>query len=295
MSISLELSPLQLAVEYTRTDMFGTGPLVGVDERSHMPDPIVSCGWLSEALGDVTVVDVRREWHYEDSPHVPGAVNVPFEEFRDPTDETEGKLSTAASFAELLGAVGVESDDRIVAYDDDCGVYASRFLVTAEVFGHDVDRLHLLDGDIHAWERDHAVTTAEPTVEPSDYACARTGDGPLVDAATLEDALDGDAVVVDTRDPIEYDTVHLPGAVNVQWRDLVDDESRTIRPQDELRDVLAGVGVTMDRPVRLYCNTARRLSFLYVILRHLGHDDVAFYEGGIDTWADYGGPVESSS
>jgi rhodanese-related sulfurtransferase len=29
-------------------------------------------------------------------------------------------------------------------------------------------------------------------------------------------------------------------------------------------------------------------------LRDLGYEDVAFYEGGIDAWADYGGPVETS-
>jgi len=29
-------------------------------------------------------------------------------------------------------------------------------------------------------------------------------------------------------------------------------------------------------------------------LQELGHEDVGFYEGGIDAWADYGGPVATS-
>jgi len=259
-----------------------------------MPDIFIPPDDLANRRTDVTVVDVRREGEYADR-HVPGAVHVPFGKFRDSTDETNGKLPTAEGFASLLGEAGIAPDDRLVADDGDLGVYASRFLVTAEVFGHDIERLHLLDGDIETWAGTRETTAAVPDRSATDYTCRRDPDGPLVSAAELEDALDGDAVVVDTRDPIEYDTVHLPGAVNFQWRDLVDEERRRLAPREERERILAADGMALDSPVRLYCNTARRLSFVYAVLRDLGHDDVRFYEGGIDAWADYGGPVETST
>lgn len=241
-----------------------------------------------------TVVDVRREGEYADG-HVPGAVHVPFEQFRDPSDRTEGTLPTPAAFASLLSGAGIAPDDRIVAYDGGCGVYASRFLVTAEVLGHEADRLRLLDGDIEAWARTHETTSAVLETPETNYACRRLDGGPLISAAELEDALDGDAVVVDTRDPIEYDTVHLPGAVNVQWRALVDGETRRLKPREETAAILETDGLVPGRPIRLYCNTARRLSFVYAVLCELGYNDVAFYEGGIDAWAAYGGPVETTA
>lgn len=262
-----------------------------------MSDVFVSPARLADALADetVAVVDVRRPDAYREG-HVPSAANVPFDEFRSPTDETPGKLPTAETFAGLLADAGISPDDRIVAYDDEFGVYASRFLVTAEVFGHDLERMHVLDGGYSAW-RDGASrteSTATPTVEPADYACGR-GDGPLVTAADLEAALESDAVIVDTRDRLEYETVHLPGAVNFRWRDLVDEERGRLESTDRCREILAEHGIERDRPVRLYCNTARRLSFVYAVLRELDHDDVAFYEGGIDAWAQYGGPVETTT
>lgn len=260
-----------------------------------MPPSIVSNEWLSTHLDDVVVVDVRREWEYDETPHIPGAVNIPYQEFRDPTDDTAGKLPTADSLGRLLGGAGIDGSDDIVAYDDEFGVYASRFLVTAEVFGHDFGRLHLLDGDLTGWDRDYDTSMAVRSPTPTEYTCALEGDSPIVEASELEAALDTDAVIVDTRDVIEYETVHLPGAVNLQWRTLVDEDARTLRPPDELLDVFAADGMPMERPVPLYCNTARRLSFCYLILRHLGHEDVAFYEGGIDTWAEYGGPVETTT
>ena len=38
----------------------------------------------------------------------------------------------------------------------------------------------------------------------------------------------------------------------------------------------------------LYCNTARRISHTYVVLRHLGYGDVAFYEGSLTEWEEAG-------
>jgi len=255
-------------------------------------DVFVSPAWVGNNHQDVTVVDVRREWEYEEG-HLPEAVNVPFEAFRDPTDETPGKLPTAREFASLLGEAGIGADDRVVAYDDEFGVYASRLLVTALVFGHDPDRLHLLDGDLQRWGREREFSTAEPDAGTREYLPEAGSFDPLLPEPELERALDTSAVIVDTRNSLEYATVHVAGAINLQWRDFVDEQRRRLRPREKLWDVLEAHGITQDRPVKLYCNTARRLSFVYAVLQELGHDDVAIYEGGIDAWADYGGPVET--
>jgi len=243
--------------------------------------------------GDVTVVDVRDPYGYEEG-HIPGAVNVPFKEFRDPTNETEGKLPTKEGFSSLLGNTGISSDDDVVAYDDGFGLYASRFVVTAEVFGHPLDSLGVLDGDYTAWKRGGRVEEGDAQVGSGDvvYEAERT-DGPLISADELEGALD-EATIIDTRDGVEYRTVHLPGAVNVKPHELVDEETRCLKPVEERAELLKEHGVDFDKPVRLYCNTARRLSFVYLVLVDMGHSDVVFYEEGIKGWANEGRPVETS-
>lgn len=259
-----------------------------------MTGVFASLEWVADRRDDVVLVDVREPWQYREG-HVPGAVSIPFDSFRDPTDGTAGKLPTADGFGSLLGAVGIAPADHVVAYDGEFGVYASRFLVTAEVFGHEFDRVHLLDGDFGRWKRARPVSTGTPSPQATEYPGDRSSDDPLVSAEQLEAALDTDAVIVDTRDRVEFDTVHLPGAVHFRWRDLVDEERRRLEPADRCRGILDAHGITPDRPVRLYCNTARRLSFVYAVLRELGYEDVGFYEGGIDAWANHGGPVETTS
>lgn len=258
-----------------------------------MPNVFIEPARLASAGEDMTIVDVRRADEYE-AGHISGACHVPFERFRDPGDETEGKLPTAEAFGTLLGEAGVAPGDRIVAYDGDRGVYASRFLVTAEVFGHAFDRLHVLDGDIEVWKRAYETTTAVPSPRSTTYECRLRADGPLVDAAEVDAEID-DAVIVDTRDELEYDTVHLPGAVNLQWDDLVDDAARQLKRPGDIDAILRDHGLRRGKPIRLYCNTARRLSFVYAVLRARGYDDVAIYEGGIAGWARYGGAVETTT
>ncbi|MFC7130360.1 sulfurtransferase [Haloferax chudinovii] len=252
---------------------------------------VVSSDWLADRLGDVRVVDVRDGWEFDGIGHLPGAVSIPFDRFRS-ADGDVGMLPGRDAWADLLSGAGVAADDDVVAYDDTHGVFAARFLVTALLYGHDSDRLHLLDGDFSAWNRERETTTEATEVAGAVYEITDPAETPLVDFEAVEAALDDpETVIVDTRDPAEYEEGHLPGAVNLDWRELVDDETRGLKPRDELDSILDAAGVTADRRVVLYCNTARRISHTYVVLSHLGYDDVAFYEGSLTEWEARDGAV----
>ncbi|WP_284012857.1 sulfurtransferase [Halobaculum litoreum] len=259
-----------------------------------MSDTFVSAAWLAERLDDpdVRVVDVRDGWEYDGIGHLPGAVSVPFDEFRSSAGD-EGMLPGAERWSELLSAAGVDADDDLVAYDDEHGVFAARFLVTAELYGHDPARLRVLDGDYSAWSREHPTEREAPDPAPTAYEPREPRRSPLVDFAGVEARLDGDTVIVDTRDPDEYAAGHLPGAVNLDWLELVDADTRGLKPREELTAILADHGITPDREVLLYCNTARRISHTYLVLRHLGYGDVLFYEGSLTEWERRGGETVS--
>ncbi|MFB6280820.1 MAG: sulfurtransferase [Haloferacaceae archaeon] len=260
-------------------------------------DVVVPAEWLADRLDDdgVVVVDVRDPWEYEGIGHVPGAVNVPFDRFRSEAGD-EGMLPGADVWRDLMEEAGIAPGDTLVAYDDTHGVFAARFLVTAELYGH-ADR-RLLDGDFSAWTRSHRTETAAPGRPRTTYEPTRPDGSPLVGYETVLAAVEaveaGDEgiVIVDTREEWEYEEGHLPGAVRLDWRELVDDESRGLRPRPEIERVLADRGIDPDRRVVLYCNTARRISHTYLVLRHLGYEDVAFYEGSLTEWEERDGPVE---
>jgi thiosulfate/3-mercaptopyruvate sulfurtransferase len=262
-----------------------------------MNDRVVSTDWLADRLDAVRVVDVRDAWEYDGIGHVPGAVSIPFDTFRDEDSDDPGTLPGADAFGAVLGEAGITRDDQLVAYDDTHGVFAARFLVTAELYGHPPEQLHLLNGDYSAWTRGNETTTDSPAVDTTDYELQAPdfNDTPLVTREDVEAAVeDEDTVIVDTREDWEYAEGHIPGAVRLDWRDLVDDDSRGLRPADDIRATLDEHGIVPDRTVLLYCNTARRISHTYWVLRWLGYEDVLFYEGSLTEWEAGGGVVSEA-
>ncbi len=264
---------------------------------------VVSADWLDDRIDEVRIVDVRDAWEFDGIGHVPGAVNVPFDAFRSSESPEEGEggdegmLPGADVWADLLNGAGISGDDTLVAYDDTHGVFAARFLVTAELYGH--RDFHLLDGDYSAWAREHATTTDATEFDRTEYEVSEPEHSPLVDFETVLGLVEsgGDGfVVVDTREAWEYEEGHVPGAIQLDWRELVDvDGTRGLKPDDELETILAERGVTPEKQVVLYCNTARRISHTYLVLRHLGYENVAFYEGSLTEWKARDGPVESEA
>jgi thiosulfate/3-mercaptopyruvate sulfurtransferase len=262
-----------------------------------MNQRVVAAEWVADRLDEVAIVDVRDAWEYDGIGHIPSAVNIPFDEFRaEEHGEAEaGMLPGADAFAALAEAAGIDNESDIVAYDDTHGVFAARFLVTAELYGHDPEKLHLLNGDYSSWNLEFEVSSEEPSPEPTTYDAAFDEDGPLVGIEFVRDALeDPEAVIVDTREEWEYEEGHIPGAVRVDWRELVDDDTRGLRPEAEMRELLEDRGVTPDKHVLLYCNTARRISHTYTVLRALGYEELAFYEGSLTEWEREGGQLETA-
>jgi len=215
--------------------------------RRRLPD------WLAARVDDPTVriVDVRDAWEYDGIGHLPGAVNVPFDSYRDESDVDRGTLPGAEAFADLLGEAGIDSDDTIIAYDDTHGVFAARFVLTALEYGH--ADVRLLDGDYSAWNREYETTSEVPEIEPTDYEPdpLEPSESPLVSYDAVADALERDAVFVDTREQDEFEEARLPGAVRFDWREVVDDETRRLKPEGNSRTCSPSTGSPRsgDRPL----------------------------------------------
>src|SRR5699024_166198 len=103
---------------------------------------------------------------------------------------------------------------------------------------------------------------------------------------------DDDVQVIDVRSAEEYSGVdarsarggHVPGAIHFDWRHLLQNNGR-LKPEAELREVLAGNGISADKDSVLYCQTHMRSSYALLVLRLLGFTRTRGYPGA---WSDWG-------
>lgn len=79
-------------------------------------------------------------------------------------------------------------------------------------------------------------------------------------------------LVIDARDATQYAKEHIPGAVNIEWR-----------------QVLAKSGdIPKNKPVLIYCNTGTLSAQAGFALRVSGWENVRILQGGFSEWKTKG-------
>ncbi|UCE90010.1 MAG: sulfurtransferase [Pseudomonadota bacterium] len=225
--------------------------------------------------------------------HVPGAVFLEYPWIVHRAPPVMGLLPDARQLSNVLGAVGLTPDTHVVAYDDEGGGRACRFLWTLDTVGH--TRYSLLNGGTHAWVSEgHSVTDAIAVPRPVEYS-AHLVERPVADRRYILDHMEDPGVaILDTRSPEEYSGAkvyaqrggHIPGAVNLEWTRAMDKtRNLRLRPADELHAMLAALGITPDKTVITHCQTHHRSAHTYIVLKSLGFKDVRGYPG---SWSEWG-------
>ena len=79
--------------------------------------------------------------------------------------------------------------------------------------------------------------------------------------------------VIDTRDAGQFQEGHIPGAVNIEWREII-----------ERRDE-----IPTDQQVLVYCNTGSLSAQAGVMLRLAGFNNVRILQDGFTGWQQAGG------
>jgi thiosulfate/3-mercaptopyruvate sulfurtransferase len=240
--------------------------------------------------GDVLLVDVGAAERHE-AGHIPGAVLVTPAELIDGRPPAPGKLPPVDRLEALFARLGLTPETLVVCSDDEGGGWAGRLAWTLSLIGH--DRWAVLDGGLHAWHGDGrpletAMNPRTPTVVPVTVDRRILADADDV----LEASRTGSAVIWDARSPEEYRgervaaarAGHVPGALNLDWLELMDRE-RHLRLREDAGALIAARGIDLSRPVITHCQTHHRSGLTWLAATLLGAPDVRAYDG---SWAEWG-------
>ncbi|MEV0332190.1 adenylyltransferase/sulfurtransferase MoeZ [Nocardia sp. NPDC050717] len=96
--------------------------------------------------------------------------------------------------------------------------------------------------------------------------------GSTITAAELKDLLDADKIeLIDVREPVEWDIVHIQGA--------------TLIPKDRILSGEALAELPQNKPIVLHCKTGIRSAEALAALKRAGFADATHLQGGVVAWA----------
>ncbi len=267
----------------------------------------VSTAWLAEHLGapDVAIVDgtfflpdENRDAKAEYlEGHIPGAVFFDIDAIADNTTNLPHMLPHPSAFAEAMERLGLGDDMRFVVYDASNLQGGARVWWTLRVFG--ARDVKILAGGLPRWRAEGrplepGLVRRMPRRFTVDFDCTSVACADKVKRASEA----GLAQILDARAAARFAGMaaeprpglrsgHIPGSLNLPWRAVV--ESGEIKPEDEVKTLMAQAGVDVERPVITTCGSGVTAAILLLALASIGKSDVALYDG---SWAEWGGRLD---
>jgi thiosulfate/3-mercaptopyruvate sulfurtransferase len=285
----------------------------GIDMPTTATEVLLSTEEVAARLGDpsLRILEVDEDTEAHGRGHLPGALAVHWK--RDLQDPIRRDFIGPEAFAALMDRLGIGGDTQVILYGGNSNWFAAYAYWYFRYYGH--LPIQLLDGGRRSWELEGCpLTTEVPQTTPtrgyrvksqSDTIRALRGRVEQVIAAGSESVR-----LVDVRSPAEYlgevmapphlpqeaaqRPGHIPGAVNIPWSKAVDPETGTFLPEERLRSLYEGQGVTPDLEVVAYCRIGERSAHTWFVLHELlGYPQVRNYDGSWTEWGSLvGAPIE---
>lgn len=269
-----------------------------------MSNYVYSPSWLRSHLSDpqVVVVDCRfslADWElgrkkYQES-HIPGAYYLDLNlDLSSPVQSHGGRhpLPNPEILAQKLGAMGVDRDTLVVAYDDSRFAFASRLWWLLRYMGH--EKVGVLNGGFAKWvSLEYPVAAEIPTPRQGNFTPKIHTDW-IVDLETVKASLKEDGVVlIDSREsdryrgerePIDPVAGHIPGALNYPWQDASDVNSSLHTPniqRDRWKEL------DKERYIIVYCGSGVTACVNLLSLELAAITNAKLYPGSWSDWCSY--------
>ena len=263
-------------------------------------NPLISVDELMAAEGmDFKLIDCRDAERFQ-SGHLPGAINLDWEDLVDHEREVYGFIAKEDQVSAELGDRGIRPSDQLILYDDDGAVEAARVWWVLKNYGF--EKVCLLDGGLLPWKsKGNEVEMGPGSSWAGQKINLKRTEFHNVDITLIRENLNNEEyLILDVRTREEFigeliksgaeSGGRIPGSLNLNYYENYElDETGKIiglKSFEDLRSLYLNAGVGKEKIIIPYCHTAVRSSLTtFVLVELLGYKRVLNYDGSWREWS----------
>jgi len=268
-------------------------------------DILISTDWLAAELGksDLKILDASlflpgtpRDPRAEfEAAHIPGAAYLDLPTLADADDPRPGMLPSDAFMTERCRSLGIDTNSRIILYDNSPTHSAARAWWMMRLYGVGASAA-ILDGGLPKWTAEGRPTESGWPVIARGNAVAQHAEGQVRTKEDLLANLDNQAAqVIDARGAARFTgeekeprpgmaSGHIPGSRNIPSASLFNADN-SMKTGEALRQLFLDAGTDFSRPIITTCGSGVTAAILLAGLELLGKTDVTLYDG---SWSEWG-------
>ena len=276
-------------------------PLCGATCGSHgtQASMLVNAAWLGEHSHDkdLVVLGVGKREEYS-ARHIPGSGYLEFADVHTSTPPSGSnalilELPPPEQVKDVLAKAGVSNRSRVILYSTgENATLTARVYLTLDAMGLGATT-SILDGGLPLWRREgREVTQDVPVVVPGELQLCPQNDVVVNLDYVRSQVHQPNAVIVDARlaefysgdkIPPQRRAGHIPGAANIPFASLIDENGRLLPPQ-ALREKFENAGARRGNQVITYCHIGQQASLAYFAARYVGYD-ARMFDGSWQEWS----------
>jgi len=264
--------------------------------------PLVSVDWVKQHMNDANLVilDIGKTHADYEKGHIPGALKIARHiDIENTYNYPPSKFITKEQFESLMEKLGISNDTTVVMYDNSFGLFSTRMFSIMELYGHDIDKLKVVNGGLVAWQKKGYPVSTE-TAKPKskgNYKVSKTRDITVTWDEVYRNSIFNVKPIdlIDARPFPEFSGKNvrairpgfIPNAINITGSDAANNQDdHTFKKAEEIKAVLKSKNIKGDREIYTYCHSGDRASHMYFAIKYIaGIENVKIYDGSWIEWA----------
>ena len=230
--------------------------------------------------------------------HIPNARFFDINKISDQSSDLPHMLPNEVFFSKMVGKLGINNDDTIVAYDNSIFFSSARAWWMFKIFGH--KNLKIVDGGFKAWKDQGGPSERKENIfKETTYVAQKINLNLYDNLDNIMEDLDNyrNKVIIDARGEERFlgqveeprpkvRSGHIPSSLNIPISSLIDKKTNCFKSTSEINQIFIDIGITnKDTELVMTCGSGVTACGLAIAANSLGFKNVKVYDG---SWSEWG-------